>query len=445
MPVMPLAQIHCVLIGEELAGYKSADSYTGTDQPFVYIRDCGSLSGTQVNGCKLGSIDRITAPGYLLNAGDVVYIRPYWRFEVQLPAFERWSCPLTTIQFQEAQFFSDRYSISNRVIGTGSFGTVRLATEMASGRQLTCKIVDLRKFWGHQNRGVLNQLVREAEILGKIRHPNILSFESAFRSRNTMFIFTELACGGDLFSMLSSRGEVLSEGETRFVMNQVVRGIAYLHSHGLAHRDVKPENIFFASGPDLNSRVIIGDLGSSKAAAWGEFKSAVGTELYQAPEVYSHCVAYSEAIDLWAVGIMILYIFSPKARDHLKQLKTFDQDIVDVFLNQACNFQNCYESMSDSGRDFVRKCLRVDPKDRITASEAKKHLWICPSENIITEWTRLRNALWRPRSSIPSLVEDLPEPITAEQTTSKDNLTKWSNILMPNSQVDELACKSSYF
>lgn len=98
-----------------------------------------------------------------------------------------------------------------------------------------------------------------------------------------MYIFTELASGGDLFSMCESHDGFLMEDDVKFVMHQVVRGVAYLHRRGLAHRDLKPENIFFANGPDVKNRVIIGDLGGAKGLSWGRLKSNVGTDTYLAP------------------------------------------------------------------------------------------------------------------------------------------------------------------
>lgn len=174
---------------------------------------------------------------------------------------------------------------------------------MKQRRQLVCKVLDLRSLHEEATHAAAEQLqrcLREVDILAKVKHvgehpgssvsvililqPGLLVFEYAFRSKHTMYIFTELASGGDLFSKLIT-SEPLGESEVKFIIHQILRGISYLHNHlSLAHRDIKPENIFFASGPKLETRVILGDFGHAKATTWGRLMSSnLGTNSYQAP------------------------------------------------------------------------------------------------------------------------------------------------------------------
>lgn len=96
-----------------------------------------------------------------------------------------------------------------------------------------------------------------------------------------MYTFTEFATGGDLFSLRLSRG-ALCESDAKFVMYQIVKGVAYLHKHGLVHRDLKLENIYLASF-GVRNRVIIGDFGLVKGMSWGRLQTMVGTYPYWAP------------------------------------------------------------------------------------------------------------------------------------------------------------------
>ncbi|KAI0128462.1 kinase-like domain-containing protein [Xylariales sp. AK1849] len=378
-------------------------------QPMIYVRDRQSLSGTSVNGHLIGSKTHGISPGYLLSQGDVIDIGPYWRFQVCLLCIEGSSAPLKGIQCQEVKIFSDRYAITDRIIGTGGFGRIHLAIEVKTGRQLVCKILNLDNDHGYQAQYVTRFPMLEADILTRTRYPNLLTFEYAFRSKHTVYIFTELATGGDLFSMIESYGGLLSEHQTRFIMHQVIRGISYLHNKGLAHRDLKPENIFFANGPRIRSRIIIGDLGNAKATSWGRLKTNVGTNLYQAPELYHRHDYYKKSVDLWAIGVMMLFVMLPDARNTLPYLKTHNQADIDKHLEEILQPTHPNGGMSSEAQDFVRRCLKVEPELRMTASQAKRHPWLLLPKLMVDGWTQLRNASWKPVHRIPPPIEELPD------------------------------------
>lgn len=96
------------------------------------------------------------------------------------------------------------------------------------------------------------------------------------------YAFAELATGGDMFSLLD-REEDLEELEVRWIVKQILHGIAYLHSKGVAHRDIKLENILCMVGPRVGNRIVLSDFGCCAVASRGRMTSNVGTEVYQAP------------------------------------------------------------------------------------------------------------------------------------------------------------------
>ncbi|KAI1213069.1 kinase-like domain-containing protein [Annulohypoxylon truncatum] len=249
----------------------------------IYVRDCQSLEGTYVDGACIGNKEKGPSPGFYLSRDVVVTIKPHWKFRVSLLDCPELKSPLTAIQLKESNLFSNRYMISNRVLGSGSLASVHLAVDVKTGRQLACKIHD----FDHINRfddtqDVIQHILDETDILGKLRHPNLPIFEYAFRSKHTLYTFTELATGGDLFSMRLVRG-VFTEQDTILVILQIVNAIRYLHRGDIAHRDLKPENVLFSTGPYATGRVIVSDLGFAKSKASGRMLSYVGTRHYMAP------------------------------------------------------------------------------------------------------------------------------------------------------------------
>ncbi|KXJ97462.1 kinase-like domain-containing protein [Microdochium bolleyi] len=242
--------------------YDNTESSGRGELPMVYVRDCQSLEGTFVNGCCIGSKAQGHTPGYLLSHGDVITIAPYWEFHVEL-----WSSPsrlhtFSELQIQEMHRFRDRYVITDRRLGKGSVGSVYLAFDVRGNRQVACKIHNLDELReSRYQKHMIRRVIDESDILGKIRHPNILHFEYAFRSRHTLYTFIELATGGDLFSTVLFYNESVPPQLAQLIIYQIVRAVRHLHRHHLTHRDLKPENIFFADGPSGKGRAIVGDLG----------------------------------------------------------------------------------------------------------------------------------------------------------------------------------------
>jgi len=98
----------------------------------------------------------------------------------------------------------------------------------------------------------------------------------------------------------------------------MIKGVAYLHSQGIAHRDLKPENLLCATDTREEYkpfRVVIADFGLSKAFNGEEdLSTSCGTPDYVAPEVITAEGAYDESVDMWSCGVItyvLLCGFSP--------------------------------------------------------------------------------------------------------------------------------------
>lgn len=93
----------------------------------------------------------------------------------------------------------------------------------------------------------IGRIKREIEILNKIKHPSLVTIYKVYSvPRKFLYIVMELCRGGELCELLVREGGHLSELLTRHLMIQIVRAVKYLHDLGIAHRDLKLENILFA-------------------------------------------------------------------------------------------------------------------------------------------------------------------------------------------------------
>jgi len=190
----------------------------------------------------------------------------------------------------------DRYQIEYR-LGAGGMGVVYAARDIHLGRTVAVKVVGPR-IDAASGQG---RLVREAQAMAKLRHPNLATVYDIGVSEDRLFMVMELVDGGTVADWL--KAESRSWRDIVRVFLQAARGLAAAHAAGFVHRDFKPENVLF--GKDGVARVsdfgVAGILGEERAVAADGVPEAgvvamlgsiVGTPGYIAPEILRH-----EAVD----------------------------------------------------------------------------------------------------------------------------------------------------
>ena len=140
-------------------------------------------------------------------------------------------------------------------LGSGKFGTVYVARERRTGFIFALKVLHKKQLIKH---GVEHQLRREIEIQSHLRHANILRLFNYFWDDDHVYLFLEMAPGGELYTLLQERGR-FSEARAAWYLKQMVDAIRYCHSKHVIHRDIKPENILIG----FNDSLKIADFGWS--------------------------------------------------------------------------------------------------------------------------------------------------------------------------------------
>lgn len=125
----------------------------------------------------------------------------------------------------------------------------------------------------------------EVSLLQHLDHPNIVRYLGTERTSEALNIFLEYVPGGSIASLLS-KFESFQEPVVKVFTKHILTGLAYLHSHGIIHRDIKGANILV----DKNGWVKLADFGASKkiedlVTIESGFKSVKGTPYWMAPEV----------------------------------------------------------------------------------------------------------------------------------------------------------------
>jgi eukaryotic-like serine/threonine-protein kinase len=171
-----------------------------------------------------------------------------------------------------------RYEILGK-LGEGAMGVVYRARDSAIGRVVALKMLSAEL--GAEDE-LHARFRREAEAIGRLSHPNIVTVYDLGQSDGQLYMAMELLEGDDLRSLIEHRVDIPLADRVRILL-QICEGLAYAHSRGVVHRDIKPANIVVTSV----GRVKILDFGLARVATRATITRKgmiLGTPDYMAPE-----------------------------------------------------------------------------------------------------------------------------------------------------------------
>jgi calcium/calmodulin-dependent protein kinase I len=216
----------------------------------------------------------------------------------------------------------------------------------------------------------------EIAVLKKVSmgHQNILTLVDYFETMNNLYLVTDLALGGELFDRICRKGSYY-ESDAAELIRATLSAVAYLHDHGIVHRDLKPENLLFRT-PEDNAELLIADFGLSRIMDEEQFHvltTTCGTPGYMAPEIFKK-TGHGKPVDVWAMGVITYFLlcgYTPFDRDS-------DFEEMQAILNADYSFQpaDYWRGVSNHAKDFIRRCLTIDPNRRMTAHEALSHPFV---------------------------------------------------------------------
>ncbi|KAG1656042.1 Phosphorylase b kinase gamma catalytic chain, skeletal muscle/heart isoform [Nymphon striatum] len=287
------------------------------------------------------------------------------------------------------------------VLGIGVSSTVRRCIEKDTGLEYAVKIIDLTQDSGNPET-IRRETLSEISILRSVAgHPYIVSLHDVYESETFIFLVFELCKNGELFDYLTTV-VTFSEKRTRIIMKQLFEVITYIHQKNIVHRDIKPENILL----DDSYNVKVTDFGFAKVLHEDEkliaarrsakqspnkqaekmlrlsklkFPGAIielcGTPGYLAPELlkvsmYDDVPGYGIEIDIWACGVIMytLLVGCPPFW-HRRQVIMMRNIMAGKYQFSSPEWDN----ITDESKDLISKLLIVEPRKRLTASQALKH------------------------------------------------------------------------
>ena len=264
-----------------------------------------------------------------------------------------------------------RYDII-KIIGEGGFGKVYYAKNKFSNTEVSIKTINKSK-----NENLLFDnlsIENEIDVLKSLSHPNIMKIYEFYSNEESYFLVNEYIKYGELSKRIK---QTFSELQISVIIFQILKGLSYIHSHNIIHRDIKLENIMIN---DIENILINGkieqfywikiiDFGIAKFTSSNKKeKGMTGTLYYMAPEVIKQ--NYNYKCDIWSVGIILYILLTGKYPfDSLvkSRIKTKIED--GEFDEENIKYKNSSKEL----KDLLKHLLNVNPTFRYNAKDALKH------------------------------------------------------------------------
>ena len=248
-----------------------------------------------------------------------------------------------------------------RILGKGTFSTVKLAIDMRTNGKIAIKILEKNKI---QNCRDYNRINREINIVKKINHLNIVQVFEIKEDFEKIYILMEYCERGELFDLILSKKK-LTEEESAYYFYQLVNGLEYLHLNNIIHRDLKPENLLLTK----NNILKIIDFGLSNFNTEDNLLSTpCGSPCYASPEMVSGKKYNGFTNDIWSIGIILyamIYGYLPFENTNNNNILLFSK-IRECKIDYPKN--NCLLAL-----DLLKRILVPDYKQRIAIDDIKRH------------------------------------------------------------------------
>ncbi|OHT06058.1 CAMK family protein kinase [Tritrichomonas foetus] len=245
-------------------------------------------------------------------------------------------------------------------ISSGSYGLVIQVQHKTTKVEYACKIVSRQQL---SDKNVFQCFEQELRIHERLTHQNVVKLVEIIYEENYIFVILELCEKQSLYDYLSN-SDYSYQRFLKKITYQLCNAVDYIHSKGVIHHDIKPENILL----DVNMNTKLADFGcaTEQNRSPTNFNGTLG---YAAPELVDQDSPYSDGpkIDIWSIGITVYTLANGVVP--WRNVEEFYQRI----------FEDDYSFLQELSPDiseFVAACLKVNPNERPTAAQLKDFEWI---------------------------------------------------------------------
>ncbi|RHZ63313.1 hypothetical protein Glove_330g25 [Diversispora epigaea] len=272
----------------------------------------------------------------------------------------------------------EKYGQWGKVLGSGIGGTVRLIHRTSDNKTFAAK--QFRERYPQESAKLYRKkIIAEFCIGSTLHHENIIETLDIIQENNRFYEIMEYA-PYDLFEAVMSKQ--MSENEIACNFKQIINGVNYLHEMGIAHRDLKLDNLCV----DEQGIIKIIDFGCSAVFKYHFdnkimlFHGPCGSDPYICPESYTQDHYDARPADIWAIGVTLVCM-------HLGRFPWLvskkSDDIFKAYLKRP---EKLIKKMPESTRPIIRRILEIDPQKRATMKDILNDEWfksiqVCSTNN----------------------------------------------------------------
>ncbi|KAM5179684.1 serine/threonine-protein kinase Nek5-like isoform 2-T3 [Mantella aurantiaca] len=246
----------------------------------------------------------------------------------------------------------DNYEVI-RMIGEGAFGKAFLAKGKKDNIQSVIKEINLSKMPPKEKEASQ----KEVTLLSKMKHPNIVTFFTSFKERNSLYIVMEYCDCGDLAKRINKqRGILFDEDQILSWFVQISLGLKHIHDRKVLHRDIKAQNIFLTSNGTMAK---LGDFGIARVLnnTMELAHTCVGTPYYLSPEICENR-PYNNKTDIWSLGCVLYELCTLK---HPFESSNLRQLVLKICRGRYDPLSSRY---SYDLRTLISQLFKISPRDR---------------------------------------------------------------------------------
>jgi serine/threonine protein kinase len=214
----------------------------------------------------------------------------------------------------------------------------------------------------------------EAAIMKRVRgHEHVVAILDHLFDGETVYIAMEYCGGGDLMKFVQSCRH-FSERVAAYLFRQILLGVGHCHARGVVHRDLKPDNLIFASS-EGRAHIKIADFGLAAVVRSpdAQMHDAVGSAFFIAPEVFTR--TFTMACDAWSLGVNLYLLLSGTVPFGARATRA--ADVHRAIREQPLAFHGrAWRSISPAARELVTGLLEKNPARRYTVAQALAHPWV---------------------------------------------------------------------
>ena len=264
-------------------------------------------------------------------------------------------------------------------IAEGGYGKIDIYKKKKTGDLYAIKTVSISSI---KEKQLSDSLKNETIILNEINNDYVVKCYYIFQDITNVYYVMDYMPGGDVYNLLNANN--LYEETITYITAEVILSLEYLHSLGIIHKDIKPENILISK----NGHFKLTDFGLSKSDVkynkysiieigernelFNEDDNAngvhqnkiVGTLNYMAPEMFDENIELTDAVDYWALGVLIFKLYTNEvpfySKDHNETINNIKQLKANWTYLDDEKIRTQYKKVDDA-IDLIKKLLVINP------------------------------------------------------------------------------------